>query len=179
VFNFTNLQPRGGNVFSLSTADQAGVFEALRAAHPAGPAAVLGKTESLCVHFDRRAGRENAGADAASWRNQMAARPDRVPYRHLASLPLGHGWEAWAGLSPARDKRAPSLYPLEQLVENSLWLDPETRRQPQGTLWVEIWAQESEHPDKIPRLDRKPQPLGEYLADWDAAIRRQLRRLAP
>ncbi|MDP0494592.1 MAG: hypothetical protein Q7Q73_00120 [Verrucomicrobiota bacterium JB024] len=182
VFNFTNLPPRGDEGLSLTVAEQESVFETVRAVHPAGPAAVIGKTESLCVDFNRRTNRPELEPHSGSaWRTQMATRADHIPYGFLARLPLAHAWENWAGFSPGRDARAPSLYPFDELVENSLYLDPDHPQtsRPQGTLWVEIWPQEAARPERVPRFDDSPQSLRESLIAWDEAIRVELRVLVP
>jgi hypothetical protein len=51
AFDFTVLPPSGRNASQLflDTADQVAAFSAVESAHPAGPGAVLAKTESLHV----------------------------------------------------------------------------------------------------------------------------------
>ena len=178
VFNFTNLPNRGDGTLALTTAEQAQVYQAVCRTHPAGPDAVIAKTESLCVNFQRRLDRNlhTPAPTASSWRLQMLTRDRQIPYQFIAGQTFGHGWENWAGFSPKRDHRAPSLYPFQELMENSLYLDLEKDHPsvPQGTIWVEIWPQEAVRPDEIRRFDDKQVPLTESLQRWDQALRKAM-----
>ncbi len=165
VFNFTNLADRERNKFSLSTQEQVAVFDAVRTAHPAGPGSVISKTESLTVNFGR--------AEGNQWRNQMLTQSSAAPYRYIAQQKFYHAWENWASFSPGRDRRSSGLYPVNNLIKNSLYLDldnPEPR-EPQGTLWVEIWSPEVIRADEIQRLDNSNESLEAAFTRWDNEIR--------
>lgn len=180
VFNFTNLRARTPGALALTTSDQVSVFDAIRAAHPAGPAAVVAKEESFTVDFGR-AGNKVPTSEGSRWRNQMLEHREQIPYYYLAELPLAHAWEVWAGLSFKRDRRAPAQYPMSEAIENSLFSDlnqPHPSK-PQGTLWVELWMEETLRPEHLERFDGSSDPLPESLKRWDEAIRAQLHSMAP
>tara|TARA_B100000941_G_scaffold275872_1_gene238056 strand:- start:429 stop:1874 length:1446 start_codon:yes stop_codon:yes gene_type:complete len=177
VFNMTNLagSPKYPKAMKLSTAEQSRVMQRLEKSHPDGASAIIVKTESLCVNFDRRQSTNPyAQAPKADFRRQMIEDPDGKPYDLLARRQFGHAWENWSALHPNRDDRAPSLYPLNQLVHNALYLDSPT--QPQGTLWVEIWTNEAVVPD-VKRFDNSTEPLSESLLNFDIAIRSAIEQL--
>ena len=156
AFDFTVLPPKSSNAsyLYLNTADQTQVFEALVAAHPRGPDAVLAKTESLHVVIDPRHGgttcafHPNVYNHSGSFIDQLVHQTSDVPYQFIAERGGRHGWEGFAALAmpslPHNQSDVPSMYPVPQLVNNSLYLDlddPAPHR-PQRTLWSEIWRME-------------------------------------
>ena len=186
VFDFTNLQGVSGQM-SLTTADQTTVFEALQAAHPDGAKAVIAKTESFCVDFNHRL---TSTAEAATYsaeyepnglstfRYKLLNTAVSIPYQYISEQLFLHAWEDWSGLNHNADLRAPSMYPFYALIENSLYMYPNVlvRPVPQGTIWVEIWAQESAYPDICTRFDNSTEALSETLTRWDQRLREEMLR---
>lgn len=183
VFNFTYLPATRGNGFFLTAEEQNRAAAGLLRHHPLGPDAVIYKTESLCVNFDQTIlpdgtiGTKTTNALASSWRSKFLRDEVYSPYRLIAGRSLRHGWEIWAGFSPKRDTRSASNYPVEELIENSLYLDLEKKPLTilQGTLWVDLWPQESAEPESIGRLDGSSEKLEALLSGWDESIREGLR----
>ncbi len=186
VFNFTNLALQGGHL-SLTTKEQGLVYDALKKIHPDGPKAVICKTESLCVNFDRRFNLNGKGkrggyvtknpSPGGRWRSQAFGEPLRRPYVYIMNQKYAHAWEDWAGFNHNRDKRAPSLYPHRELIENSLYLDLDKKvpSKPQGTLWVEVWVQESIAPERVKIFEKTDRDMNTILTDWDKLIRQVLK----
>ena len=168
VFNMTNLSPQrsNSNGFGLTVDDQLKVVNALRRAHPLGKDAILLKTEDLTVDFNNVSGRFNPLGRQALWRNQLL-QGESYPYRYIASEKLHHGWELWASFFVSRDKRSSSLYPISQLIENSLYSDLQSPRPhvAQGTLWVEIWPDEVLHASEI-RTDEDGVTFDQEMQMW-------------
>jgi hypothetical protein len=183
VFNFTNLDFNDGRL-SLSTKDQARVYDALKKAHPAGPGAVIAKTESLCVNFDRRLtkrgnkGKVKMANPTANWRTQALEHPKSKPYKYIINQKYAHAWENWSGFSQNRDLRAPSLYPVDELIENSLYVDLDRKKpqKPQGTLWVEVWVQEAVAPQHVKVFEKTHRSMFSILTHWDKQIRQELKK---
>lgn len=186
IFNFTNLgSAKVPGAMTLNTAEQASVYHAIQQIHPDGSGAVIAKTESLCVNFNQRLKNLREASvyelnydenDTGCWRRQMLEMDQVIPYKFIASQKACHAWENWAGFSPGRDLRSTSLYPLDELIKNSLYLDPqsETPQQPQGTLWVEVWPQEAINPDGFRRFDDSDERLFDSLVRWDNLLRSTL-----
>lgn len=165
VVNLTWQRPRGGSS-GVPLEDQQAVVRALEGLHPAGPAGVIVKTESLCVRFQRGV---CPPLGCLSFRKASAG-GEEAPYRWISRRAGRHGWELWASFDERRDPRAPALLPVDELMENSLRLPPYAGGASQGTLFVELW------PQVVPvGRSRLPPGLLPRLRAWRAEIH----RLAP
>lgn len=204
VFNYTSqvrkwdataTPPRFKPDFYLTTAEQVAVFDSLRNGRSADlKSAVLSKTESLCVNFKHSVEKNSDCRDcssscksdysqelAANWMHQFLNRPNDIPYRKIGNDRLFHGWEIWRSFDPmssADGLRALSNYPFDTLMRNSLYVDKTSNpsvSKYQGTLWVELWKQDSrkEFADRSCLLDggANGDRLSVAFAEWDKKIR--------
>lgn len=156
VFDFTVLPPSSSNASKLflDTADQLEAFNAVANAHPAGPGAVIAKTESL--HVDLGAGcntcsftpdPEHSSRSFAVMYQDPANKP-AIPYSFIGERAGRHGWENFAALSmkslPFNKSQIPSMFPVNVLAKFSIFQDMNASSpvKPQQTLWAEIWRNE-------------------------------------
>jgi hypothetical protein len=186
AFDFTNLPPRDNNASALSfdTAEQLSVFDALVAAHPAGPGAVLAKTESL--HVDLGPGDSFCSFKPDPLHSQRAfayqylRNSAGVPYHSIGARGGRHGWENYAPLAmpslPRHHTQIPGMYPVQpDLARNSMFADLNATggacAQPTGSLWAEIWRDEAIAPDAVPSCEARRGGLRADLALWDSQLR--------
>eukprot|EP00038_Savillea_parva_P031817 m.90719 g.90719 ORF g.90719 m.90719 type:complete len:547 (-) comp9877_c0_seq1:96-1736(-) len=188
AFDFTVLAPSEVNStqVSLDTAEQREVFEAVAAAHPAGPGAVIAKTESL--HVDNRRGCNTCSfvPDPGHSKGSFAVAyldPEnvpRVPYNFIGSRRGRHAWENFAPLATnnllSNKTNIPSMFPVNILARFSLFADMNTTTPtvPQQTLWAEIWRNEAVNVSQQPSCE-DPTALEAHLRAWDAGLRAHLR----
>eukprot|EP00039_Didymoeca_costata_P021587 m.344922 g.344922 ORF g.344922 m.344922 type:complete len:478 (-) comp25425_c0_seq1:87-1520(-) len=189
AFDFTVLPPKSNNAsfIDLDTSDQVQVFEALAAAHPDGPGAVIAKTESLHVDLAKTshtcafvANATNPGSFAS-----QSLEKDDIAYQFIMNRTYRHGWENFAPLEmpslPYNKSDIPSMFPLSQLITNSLYsdlgkeLDNKIPNVPAGAIWAEIWRYESTNTSAAPSCV-SPSELSSSMAQWDSRLREEYKR---
>ncbi len=189
VFNYTY-----SGRYPLTTLDQKGVADILKASHPYGESGVLFKSESLCVNFNAKNDRfdpalmprptiktqnmKTSPNRNASWRFKMLRDGPRSPYKTIVDSRLSHGWEIYRQFNykferkkkQGRGTQTATMYPLDSMIDNTVFTNPHLRKGWQGTLWVEIKKEEAIRSEKLFRLDTGG-PLAPWLKTYDNSIR--------
>ncbi|NJM26856.1 MAG: hypothetical protein HC859_16680 [Bacteroidia bacterium] len=167
VFNMDNQSGARyrGRVFP-DTRDQAGVVDYVRSRLPPEGYCLLVKHESMTVNFQQKVLRKGPGdctipvvtqptTSGGSYRFQFLNRHAQAPYHYIAEQSLAHGYENWGSMYYSDEmlkfgqNRQPGYFPFDSLIANVTKLDLSSSqpKQPQGTLWLEIWTQEARDPE--------------------------------